>query len=367
MTTIDEAQTSPAAAAEEVSGRLFMEGVGAFHLLCVHVGRKLGLYRALADAEPLSAAELAERTGLDQRYVREWLQAEATAGLVTVDGDIDTGRFALAPGVRETLVEETSPFYVAGLAPAVAAAGATVSKVVDAFRSGEGVAYAEYGTDAVEAQAALNRPAFTNSLVTEWLPAVPDVLASLQDTARPARVADFGCGVGWSSIELARAFPHIRVDGIDSDDESISQARQNAAEHGVAERVDFEVGDISAERPGSTRYDLVLFFEVLHDLGHPVEALTAARNCLSQGGSVIVMDERVAETLPPPGEPVETFFAAASVLWCLPQGRVDHDSEAVGTVMRPGTLRELAGKAGYRSVDVLPIEHPFWRFYRLTP
>jgi SAM-dependent methyltransferase len=365
MTTI-EAPAS-ASAAEDVSGRLFMEGVGAFHLLCVYVGRKLGLYRALGDAGPLSAAALAERVGLDRRYVREWLQAEVTAGLVTIDGDIDTGRFALAAGVREALVDETSPFYVAGLAPALVAAGATVPRVVGAFRTGEGVAYAEYGPEAVEAQAALNRPAFTNSLVTEWLPVVPDVLARLQDTARPARVADLGCGVGWSSIELARAFPHIRVDGIDSDDESISRARQNAAEHGVADRVDFEVGDISLDRPAGARYDLVVFFEVLHDLGHPVEALTAARKSLSPGGTVIVMDERVAETLPPPGDPIETFFATVSVLWCLPQGRVDLDSAAVGTIMRPSTLRELAAKAGYRSADILPIDHPFWRFYRLTP
>ncbi len=366
MTTTIDAPTSTAAA-EELSGRLFMEGVGSFHLLCVYVGRKLGLYRALADAQPLSAPELAERTGLDRWYVREWLQAEATAGLVIVDGDIDTGRFALAAGVRETLADETSPFYVGGLATAIAAAGATVSKVVAAFRTGDGVAYAEYGPEAVEAQAALNRPAFTNSLVPEWLPAVPDVLTRLQDTSNPARVADLGCGVGWASIELARAFPHIRVDGIDGDDESISRARQNAVEQGVAERVDFEVGDISAERPDGPRYDLVLFLEVLHDLGHPLEALTAARKSLAPGGTVIVMDERVADTLPPPGDPVETFFATASVLWCLPQGRVHRDSEVVGAIMRPDKLRGLATKAGYRSADVLPIEHPFWRFYRLTP
>ena len=366
MTTIVETP-APTAAAEEVSGRIFMEGVGSFHLLCVYVGRKLGLYRALGGADGLSTAELAERTGLDQRYVREWLQAEATAGLVTVEGDIDSGRFALAAGVRESLVDETSPFYVGGLATALAAAGVTVPKVVGAFRTGDGVAYAEYGPEAVEAQAALNRPAFTNSLVAEWLPAIPDVLARLQDTARPARVADLGCGVGWASIELARAFPHIRVDGMDGDDESISRARQNAAELAVADRVDFEVGDISAERRDGPRYNVAFFFEVLHDLSHPIEALQSARKSLAPGGIVIVMDERVADALPPPGDPVETFFAAASVLWCLPQGRVARNSQTVGAVMRANTLRELASNAGYSSAEVLPIDHPFWRFYRLMP
>ncbi len=370
MTVTNDADTSAAEAteaAEEIVGRLFTEGVGAFHLLCVHVGGKLGLYRALADADGLTAADLAAATGLDQWYVREWLQAEATAGLVTLDGDVDTGRAALAPGVREALVDETSPFYMAGIGAAVAAAGATLPKVVDAFRTGDGVPYAEYGPDAVEGQAAMNRPSFVHSLVAEWLPAMPDIAARLQDESNPARVADLGCGVGWAAIELAKAFPHIHVDGVDSDDESISRARRNAADHGTSDRVTFEVGDISAPRPDDARYDAVFFFECLHDLSHPVEALAAARAALNDGGSVIVMDERVGESMPSPGDPVETFFATASVLWCLPQGRVDHDSTAVGTVMRPDTLRALAAKAGFDDVTVLPIDHPFWRFYQLKP
>ena len=159
-------------------------------------GASSALYRALGEGEPVTAAELADRLGLDRWYVREWLQAEATAGLVTVDGDVDSGRFALAPGAREALIDQTNPFYVGGLGSALAAAGATVSRVIEAFRSGDGVPYADYGPDAVEAQAALNRPAFVNSLVAEWLASVPDVQARLTDAVRPARVADFGCGVG---------------------------------------------------------------------------------------------------------------------------------------------------------------------------
>lgn len=364
-------ETPPSAeeakAAEELVGRLFTEGVGAFHLLCVHVGRKLGLYDALLADGPLSAGELAARTDLDRWYVREWLQAEAVAGLVTIDGDVDTGRCALAPGVAAALVEQTSPFYMGGLPTAAAAAGATVGKVIDAFRSGDGVPYADYGPDAVEAQAALNRPSFANSLVAEWLPAMPDILDRLGDTTKSARVADYGCGLGWAAIELAKTYPHIRVDGIDSDEHSISRARRNAVDHGVADRVNFEVGDISASRKDAPRYDAIFFFECLHDLAHPTEALSAARAVLAAGGSVIVMDERVGETMPPPGDPVETFFATASVLWCLPQGRVERDSEATGTVMRPDTLRALAAKAGFGAVDIVPIDHPFWRFYRLMP
>src|SRR5438105_11727702 len=148
MTTTIERQ-APEAAAEALTGRLFGEGVGAFHLLCVRIGTKLGLFRAIGEGAPLTAAELADRLDLDRWYVREWLQAEATAGLVTVEGDIDSGRFALAAGARGALVDETSPFYVGGLATAVAAAGAAVPKVVGAFRTGVGVAYADYGPEAI--------------------------------------------------------------------------------------------------------------------------------------------------------------------------------------------------------------------------
>jgi predicted O-methyltransferase YrrM len=242
-----------------------------------------------------------------------------------------------------------------------------MAALVDAFRTGAGVPYAAYGSDAVEAQAAMNRPAFVNSLVAEWLPQVRDVFARLSDGTRPARVADVGCGVGWAAIELAKAFPHLSVDGYDADEESVSRARRNAAEAGVSDRVTFEVVDAGEAGGGygERRYDLVLFLECVHDMAHPAEALVAARQAVADDGTVIVMDERVADVLQP-GDPTETFFATVSVLWCLPQGRVETDSEAPGTVMRPATFEAIARRAGWSGVDVLPIEHPFWRFYRLA-
>jgi SAM-dependent methyltransferase len=355
-------------AIEALAGRLFGDALGAFHMGTVYLGLKLGLFRALCQAGAATAAELAAATGLDPWYVREWLQAEATAGIVTTDGeDLRTARFSAAPGVRETLVDETSPAYVGGLALATAAVGGVMPALLDAFRTGAGVAYAAYGSDAIEAQAALNRPAFVNSLAAEWLPQVPDVLARLSDPARPARVADVGCGAGWAAIELAKAFPHIHVDGYDADEESISRARRHAADHDVSDRVTFEVVDATAADGGygERRYDLVLFFECVHDMGHPAAALAGARRAVAADGTVIVMDERVADALQP-GDPTETFFATASVLWCLPQGRVEADSEAPGTVMRPAIFEAIARRAGWSGVDVLPIEHPFWRFYRLV-
>ena len=351
---------------EQLAGRLFMEGVGGMHLLSVYLGVRLGLYATLTRDEPLDARQLAAATGLDTWYVREWLQAEMIAGTVTADGDDPwTARFTTAPGVREVLVEETNPSFLGGLPYASAAVGRVLPDLLEAFRTGAGVPYSAYGPEAVTALGALNRPAFVNALVTEWLPRIPDVHERLRDATRSARVADVGCGIGWASIELAKAFDHLRVDGYDSDESSIAAARRNAAEHGVSDRVRFEVLDATTGRYGAVPYEAVFFFECLHDIARPADALRAARAAVAEDGAVIVMDENVADT-PAIGSPAETFFAAASVLWCLPQSRVDPECTAPGTVMRPATLAEFAREAGWSRVEALDIVHPFWRFYRLV-
>jgi SAM-dependent methyltransferase len=318
---------------------------------------------------PATAAELSHSSGCDQRYLREWLQAQAISGFATADGDDPAAaRFALADGVADVFVHETSPTYLGGLTDALAAAATVLPRLVEAYRSGTGVPYAAYGRDAVTAQAALNRPSFVHSLVAEWLPQLPDVLARLQDTERPARIADLGCGMGWAGIELAKAFPHIQVEGRDNDEASISIGRQHAVDAGVADRVTLEVVDISdSSADWSPRYDFAYFVECVHDFPRPVEALRNARTAVRPGGTVLVVDERVDETFTPAGDEVQRFFAAASAIWCVPQGRVDTDPKPIGAVIRPADMRDLAGRAGYSHVDIVPIEHPFWRFYRLTP
>jgi predicted O-methyltransferase YrrM len=362
-------QTTPQPTEEQVealAGRIFMAGLEAAELYTVHLGVQLGLYRALDEGGPQSAAELAARTGLDPRYVREWLQSQAISGFLGIDGgDVDHDRFALEPGVRETLIDEVSPAYVGAIAAILPAVGGVVPELVAAFRSGDRVAYSGY-PGAVSVQEALNRPAYENSLVAEWLPEMPDVLARLQDGTRPARVADFCCGPGWSSIVLAESFPHITVVGFDNDEESIRRARQNAATRGVADRVRFENLDVTTGRPdGDPRYDVAFVFEAVHDLPDPVAALASIRQALEPDASLIVMDERVGEELTSPGDEVERFMAACSTLWCTPQGS-GPGSEVVGAVMRPGILADLARRAGFPSIETVPIEHPFWRFYRLA-
>jgi SAM-dependent methyltransferase len=365
MTTTS--QTTPhandEAAVEALAGRLLVTGVEALELANIYLGHTLGLYAALADG-PITGVELAARTGLDERYVREWLQAQAVSGFVTVEAG---KTYALAPGVREVLVDDLSPAYLAPLGQCLAALGGVLPRLAEAFRTGEGVPYSAYGPDAVSAQATLNRPAYTNDLVVTWLPALPDLHARLSDAGNPARVADLGCGAGWASIELAKAFPHLSIDGLDADEASIAQARRNAAAQGVDKQVNFEVRDLAAATSDALSYDVVLLFECLHDMAYPDRVLRNVRQQTIDGGWVIVMDEAVDEELVAPSDdPVQRFFANASPLWCLPQGRPAPDADPVGTVMRPAALRALAAEAGFTQVDVLPIEHPFWRFYRLT-
>jgi SAM-dependent methyltransferase len=358
----------PVETAAELVGRIFAAGVAAADLFTIQLGLELGLYRALDEQGPADSATLAARTGLAERYVREWLQGQTTTGLTTADGpDVRTARFALADGVREVLLDPQVPTHLAPIAACIATVGAVLPRVADAFRTGGGVPYRDYPQGHV-IQAALNRPAYEHDLVSTWLPAMPDVAARLADTAHPVHVGDLGCGAGWSSIALATAYPHITVEGIDNDEASIELARANAREHGVDDRVAFTVADLGADgASGEGRYDLIVVFECLHDLPRPVEALANARRWLRPGGAVIVMDENAAESLTSPGDEVERFFAQCSVLWCLPQGMVGPDPEPAGTLLRPDTMRALAARAGFADVTVLDIEHPFWRFYRLHP
>jgi 2-polyprenyl-3-methyl-5-hydroxy-6-metoxy-1,4-benzoquinol methylase len=232
-----------------------------------------------------------------------------------------------------------------------------------AFRTGGGVSWAEFGSDVREAQAAQNRPAFLKLLGQEWLPAVPDLHARLQADP-PARVADVACGGGWSAIGIARAYPKARVDGLDLDAPSIALAQANVAQAGLADRVTLMVRD-AADPALAGRYDLVTIFEALHDMSQPVEVLRACRRLLAPGGSVLVVDERVADTFVAPGDQVERLMYGFSILCCLPSGMADQPSAATGTVMRADTLRRYAGDAGFKTTEVLPIANDFFRFYRL--
>lgn len=347
--------------------RLFQATLGAWDLLGVYLGNRLGLYRALAERGALSSSELASATGTSERYVREWLEQQASGGILDVDdagAPAEQRRFSIPEGHDEALLDETSLNYAAPMARLTVACVRPIDTLLDAFRSGEGVPYAEYGPDLHEGQAGFTRPMFDRLLGSEWLPAIPDVHARLQADP-PARVADVACGEGRSSIAVARAYPRVRVDGIDSDAASIVAAREHLAGSGVDGRVEFHLRD-AGEAGGDERYDLVLIIESLHDMSYPIRTLEACRVLLAEGGCVVVVDERVPDVFAVPGDDVERFYYGFSILHCLPVGMIGEGAAGTGTVMRADTLRRYADEAGFRRVEVLPIENDFYRFYRLN-
>jgi 2-polyprenyl-3-methyl-5-hydroxy-6-metoxy-1,4-benzoquinol methylase len=369
-TTIDtriETIEIPDTSADALTERLFNAHIAAMELISVYVGDTLGLYRALHDGGPATPPELAARAGTDLRYTREWLEQQAVAGILIVDGDPattdpDGRRFQLPEGHAATLCDAESLNYMAPVATGTVAVAQTLPAVLEGFRTGVGVPYEAYGKELRDFIAAINRPMFLN-LLASWVAAVPDVDARLQADP-PARVADVGCGEGWSSIALARAYPNIEVHGLDLDDGSIAQARQNLSGTAEADRVRFEVRNAADPRL-SGRFDLVTAFETIHDMADPVGALRAMRALLAPGGVVIVADERVAEEFYAPGDEIERFHYSWSAVHCLAVGLADTPSAGTGTVMRPSTLRAYARDAGFQDVEILPVEHDFWRFYRL--
>ena len=347
-------------------GRLYEATIGAFDLLVIQLGMELGLYAALRDHGPATPAQLAARTGTDERYAREWLEHQAVAGLLDVAepaDDASARRFAMPVSLAEVLLDPDSLSTMAPMPAFVASAGRTFPALVEAFRSGTGVDWNAY-QGVSRAQEGANRPLFRHLLAQEWLPRVPDVHARL--LAGGARVADVATGSGWSAIAMGRAYPGIVVDGLDLDADAIARARGHAEQEGVADRVRFHVVD-AGDPALEGRYDLVTIFEAVHDLSRPVEVLRAARGLLAPGGTVIVMDENVGESFTAPGDDFERLMYGYSVLVCLPNGLAEQPSAGTGTVMRPATLRAYAEAAGFGGFSVLPIEHESFRFYRLDP
>jgi len=349
---------------EALAERLFGATLGALELYSVYLGNELGLYRALREGGPATVGELAARAGIHERYAREWLEQQAVAGLLEVDdasAPADARRYALADDHARVLIEAGDAAHVAPFAHMIAGIGGVIGDVAAAYRTGGGVPYARYGAAFRHGQGHINRPAFEQELPGAWLDAMPDVRGRLD---RPgARVADIGCGQGFSTIALASAFPQARIDGIDADAASIADATAFARDAGVA-NVEFVADDATAVRDRGP-YDLVVILEALHDLPHPVETLAAARDALAPGGAALVVDERVAERFTAPGDEVERIMYGWSVTHCLPTQLADDPSAALGTVMRASAVRELAGRAGFGHVAVLPVDNEFFRLYRL--
>jgi 2-polyprenyl-3-methyl-5-hydroxy-6-metoxy-1,4-benzoquinol methylase len=349
---------------EEFAGNLFMACLATMELANVELGVRLGLYEALAGAGPVTAAQLAESAGIAERYAREWLEQQAVAGVLEVD---DTAaatperRFTLPNAHAHVLIDDDSEACMKPCAAVVPWLSKALDIMVEEFRRGDGAAFGLF--DLHDIQAAFTRPVFANHLTQTWLPALPDVQAKLTKGER-VRIAEIGCGEGLAAVTVARAYPNAEIDGYDLDDASIAVARKAAADAGVEDRVRFHVQD-AADASVEGDYDLVMAIEMLHDVPDPVGILRTMQRLAGDGGAVLVVDERTEDAFTVPASEMERLFYAFSTLHCLAVS-MQGGGAGTGTVIRADTLRAYATEAGFSTVDVLDVEHPQFRLYRLS-
>jgi 2-polyprenyl-3-methyl-5-hydroxy-6-metoxy-1,4-benzoquinol methylase len=349
---------------EAFAGRVFESILGMIDVWSIYLGEKLGLYDALAEG-PATVDVLVARTGTNRRYLIELLEQQVTTGFLEVDdptADHESRLYSLPPEHREVLTDRDSVNYLAPFVRLMTAGGLQLPALLEVYRRGGGVGWAEYGPDMRTGQADMNRPWFVNALGSDWFPGVPALHEKLMSAG--ARVADIGCGEGWSSIAMAKTYPEATVDGYDIDPASMLAAREHAAKEGVGDRVSFHQID-GAGVPGAAGYDVVTLFECVHDMAHPVEVLAGARRLVKPDGMVVVMDEAVGDAFGERTDEVERLMYGFSIFVCLPDGMSQEGSVATGTVMRPSKLDEYARDAGFAGITVLPIDNDLWRFYEL--
>ena len=315
----------------------------ALHAATILVGEKLGLYKGLAAHGPLTPAELATKTGTQERYVREWCAAQAASGYAEYDAK--TGRYSLTPEQAFALADETSPAYLPGAFLIAASMIKDEPAITEAFRTGKGVGWHQHHHDLFTGTAKFFRPSYAGNLVSSWLPALDGVVDKLQ---KGAKVADVGCGYGITTVLMAKAFPKSTFVGFDYHAPSVEAARAEAAREGVGDRVRFEVAS-AKDYPGSG-YDLVAFFDCLHDMGDPIGASKHVHASLASGGTWMVVEpfahDRVEQNL----NPVGRVYYSASTHICTPASLSQEGAMALGAQAGEARLREVMLAGGFKSV-----------------
>jgi SAM-dependent methyltransferase len=333
---------TPHAAIEEFAHKALGDVASALTASLVVIGDKLGLYKGLAKC-PATPTELAARTGTTERYVREWLNAQAAAGYVTYDRT--SKQYTLPPAQAVCLTDEESPACVLGAFQAMTAAMRANGKVGEGFKTGSGVGWHEHDPDLFVGVERFFRPGYNAHLVSEWIPALDGVEAKLK---RGARVADVGCGLGASTIILAKAFPKSEFVGFDYHGPSIERARERARAAGVGDRVRFEVATAQAF-PGKD-YDLVACFDCLHDMGDPVGAARNVRQALAPDGTWLLVEPFANDEVEDNLNPVGRLFYSVSTLVCTPASLAQEVGLALGAQAGEGRLRNVLEQAGFTRI-----------------
>ena len=340
-----------------------MKFVGDFgatlHASTVLVGEKLGLYKALAASGGMSPADLAGKTHTAERYVREWLSAQAAAGYVAYNAK--TGRYSMTPEQAFTLADENSPAYLPGAFYLAASVFKDEPEITESFRTGKGVGWEKHSTDLFVGAEKFFRPAYAGNLVSSWLPSLEGVVPKLK---AGAMVGDVGCGYGASTIIMAKAFPKSRFVGYDFHKPSIEYARKSASANGLSDRVSFEVA--KAQDYPMRNLDLVAFFDCLHDMGDPAGAAKHVWQSLKPDGTWMIVEPYANEKLEDNHNPVGRIYFSASTMICTPASRAQEVGLALGAQASDSRLREVVMSGGFTSFR-RAAETPFNRVFEAKP
>jgi SAM-dependent methyltransferase len=324
-------------------GQMLGDLGGAASVALVNIGDQLGLYKTLHAKGPMTVAELATTANVHQRYLKEWLSHQAASHYLSYDPA--TQKFALPPEQAMVFAIEDSPVYLNGAFETMAALLGNQELVKPAFITGKGVAWGDQATCMFCAVGRFFRPGYQNHLVNSWLPALDGVVAKLE---RGAKVADVGCGHGWSTVFMASAFPNAEFVGYDFHPDSIEDARKHAREHGAGANVRFEVGTAKDYAGGG--FDLVTFFDCLHDMGDPAGAAKHVHQSLKPDGSWMIVEPMAGDRLEDNLNPVGRLYYAASTMICVPTSLSQEVGAALGAQAGEAKLREVITSGGFKSV-----------------
>jgi SAM-dependent methyltransferase len=320
----------------------------------VYIGQRLGLYQAMARLGPLTPVELARKTDTHERYIREWLLNQAASGYCEYDPR--SGKYSLSPEQALALTDETSPAFVGGGFFVIKAMGSAVPRILKAFKEGGGLLWGDNDADLFIGTERFFRPGYAAHLTAAWIPALTGTEAKLK---AGARVADVGCGHGASTIIMAKAYPNARFFGFDTHAPSIEHARKAAKEAGVGDRITFSVAS-AQDFPGEN-YDLIAFFDCLHDMGDPVGAMRRAAAALAKEGSALIVEPMAADAVEGNFNPIGRTFSAASTLCCTANS-LAQNGPALGAVATEPALRETALQGGFKTFR-RATETPFNRIF----
>ncbi len=322
-----------------------------------YIGDRLGVFKALADSGPVTSAELAAKTGLNERYLREWLSAMTAA--TYIDYDAATAKYSMTPEHALVLAREESPFFLGGFLEMILPNVSVTPKVMEAFKKGGGVTQSEYSPETWEAMERSSANIYRHSFVRKWLPTLPEVVAKLN---AGGSYLDVGCGSGRAAISVAKGFPDAKVFGFDAFKGSVDRAVANAKAENLADRVKFQVVDCT--RLPKSEFDFITTFDVVHDSVDPVGLMRSIREALTPGGTYLMVEVNSSSNLEDNINPMGRMMYSISTLYCMTVS-LAHGGAGIGACMGEKKARELAKEAGFTCFNHLPIDDAFSILYEL--